>query len=158
MKTLKFKILTLLAAVLFIGLNSTMYAQRPNQYAYAGKKGAPTEFAISDLTPEQTKKIKELQTANRKEITQLRNLLHEKRARLNTLRTSDNPNMSEIDKTIDEIADLTAQMMKKRERLVQDVRKELTEEQRVQYDANGCRLYARDKGARGTSYRKPPVR
>jgi len=160
MKTLKFRFLTVLIAALVISFGSNMYAQRPNQGPYNGKRNAPNEFAIPDLTQAQKDKIKELRTANMKETTQIKNQLQEKRARLNTLRTADKPNMNEIDKTIDEISALTAKLMKQREHFIQDVRKELTEEQRVTFDTRAPHFSANTKRPCGRPpYQgKPPVR
>ncbi|MCF6240337.1 MAG: Spy/CpxP family protein refolding chaperone [Bacteroidales bacterium] len=158
MKTIKFKLLTVILAVFML---SPAYsnAQNNNQRANNGKMKACKEFAIPDLTPEQQTKLKELHTAHMKEMTSIKNQLQEKKAHLKTLRTSDNPNMNEIDKTIDEITALTGKMMKQRERMIQDIRKELTEEQKVYFDAHGSKLYARGKKSQGKmNNNKPPMR
>lgn len=157
MKTLKFNFLTVVIASLLITLSADVYAQRPNQGAKNTNRKPQKEYAIPDLTDAQKEQIKELQTANMKVVTPLKNQLQEKKAHLNTLRSSEKPNMNEIDKTIDEITGLTGKMMKQRERFIQDVRKILTDEQRVHFDANGAKLYNRNKGMHGKTNqgRKP---
>ena len=157
MKTLKFNFLTVVIASLLIFLTNDVYAQHPNQGSKNANKKRQKEYAIPDLTDAQKEKIKELQTANQKVINPLKNQLQEKKAHLKSLRSSENPNLNEIDKTIDEITGLTGKMMKQRERFIQDVRKILTDEQRVYFDANDVRLYKRYKGMHGkpNQERKP---
>lgn len=158
MKTLKFKLVLWVLAAIMLSPVYTI-AQNTNQRTNKGNMKTPREFSIPDLTPEQQAKLKELHTANMKEMTTIKNQLVEKKAHLNTLRTSDNPNMSEIDKTIDEITALSGKMMKQRERMIQNIRKELTEEQRVYFDAHGSKLYARGKKMNGKmNQRKPPMK
>ncbi|NPA67136.1 MAG: Spy/CpxP family protein refolding chaperone [Chlorobi bacterium] len=89
---------------------------------------------IPNLTESQKAQIKEMRTENLKEIKPLRNELREKEAHLQTLQTSDNPNINEIYALIDETGALKTQIAKKRAGFRQDVRKILTEEQRVYYD------------------------
>ena len=50
------------------------------------------------------------------------------------LTVAEKVNMVEIDKTIDEISGLTAQIMKQREFAKQEIRKLLTDEQRMIFD------------------------
>ena len=69
---------------------------------------------IPNLTPEQEVKISELRTAHLKEVTPLRNELGEKRARLRTLESADKPDMNAINKTIDEMAVIKANIQKLR--------------------------------------------
>lgn len=139
MKTLKLNFLTsILLSMAVLLTSSQVFAQR--QYQGMGKgmnKGMNNCYmlnSIPDLSQEQQKKLTDLRTEHMKEMISVRNQLQEKKAHLNTLRTADKPNMNEIDKTIDEIISLKTKMMKQRERFFQNVRKELTDSQRVVFD------------------------
>ena len=96
---------------------------------------------IGNLDEKQREEIKKIRTDQVKERVQTRNLLREKRAKLELLQTSDKPDMKEINKVIDEIAAVQAQAMKAKAAGRQKIRNLLTEEQRIYYDA-----YAANKG------------
>jgi len=68
---------------------------------------------IPNLSEEQQAKMDELRTKHLKEVTPLRNELNEKRARLQTLESAEKIDINAINKTIDEIAQLRANIMKK---------------------------------------------
>ncbi|NPA44739.1 MAG: Spy/CpxP family protein refolding chaperone [Chlorobi bacterium] len=133
---MKTKKLTLVVAILFFITGST-FAQQGNMAN--NKKGMNKQnkfMNIPDLTDAQKTQIKEMRTANMKEITPLRNQLREKQAHLQTISTGDNVNKQEVDKTLEEISDIKLQIAKKRESFRQDVRSILTDEQKVYFDAN----------------------
>jgi Spy/CpxP family protein refolding chaperone len=88
-----------------------------------------------NLSDDQKAKIQKLTVPHLKEMKDLKNQLVEKRAHLNTLRETDNPDMNALNKTIDEISGLSGTMMKKGMAHQQEVRKLLTDEQRLRYDA-----------------------
>ncbi len=90
---------------------------------------------ILDLTPEQDAQITELRTKHLKEVTPLRNELGEKRARLRTLQTAENPNLNEINQTIDEMASIRANIQKKGAAHRAEVASLLTDEQKVIYNS-----------------------
>jgi Spy/CpxP family protein refolding chaperone len=92
---------------------------------------------ILNLTPEQDSKITELRTKHIKEVTPLRNELGEKSARLRTLQSADSPNLNEINKTIDEMASIRANIQKKGAAHRAEVSSILTDEQRVVYNSRG---------------------
>ncbi len=155
MKTLKFKFfMTIVLSVAMLAVSSQTFAQRQYQGVDKGmNKGMQNCYlqnSIPDLTQDQQTKLTKLRTAHMKEMMLVKNQLQEKRAHLNTLRTADKPNMSEIDKTIDEIGALNTKMMKQRERFYQSVRKELTDDQRVYFDAHKQGRY----GEKGYGHRK----
>lgn len=91
---------------------------------------------IPDLTEEQKEQIKELRVDQMKKMTQLRNQLTEKRAALSTLQTQDNPNMEEINTTIEEMGQIRISMHKEQAAHHQEIRKLLTEEQKAYFDAH----------------------
>ena len=88
-----------------------------------------------DLTDEQTSQLKELRTKFMKEVLPLRNELQEKHAQLRTLSTGDNVDMNKVNQTIDQIGAITTKLMKQRAAHRQEVRKILTEDQRVKFDS-----------------------
>lgn len=93
-------------------------------------------MGIKNLTNEQMNSIDKLKLSHRKEMLTARNILNEKQAHLKTLSTSDKVDMNSINSTIEEIGALKTDMMKKREAYKQEIRKLLTEEQRVTFDVN----------------------
>jgi Spy/CpxP family protein refolding chaperone len=69
-----------------------------------------------------------------KDAIQLRNVVAEKKAHLRTLSLVEKPDQTQIDKTIDEMMAIQAQIMKKRSLHQQEIRSLLTEEQRMAFD------------------------
>lgn len=141
MKTIKSKTIMLLIASLVM-ISSNMLAQR-NQGKGQQKGQQKLECNIPNLTDDQQTKIDKLKVEHRKAMLQNRNLMAEKRARLNTLRTADKADMNEINKTIDDMTVLKAKMMKQREAHIQKVRSLLNDEQRVHFDS---RPHGKHKG------------
>jgi Spy/CpxP family protein refolding chaperone len=88
------------------------------------------------LTDQQRNDIKKIRMNMKKAIMPLKNLTVEKRAHLKTLSTAEKVNLDEINKTIDDIFSLKAQIMKLREAARQDLRKLLTDEQRMIFDSS----------------------
>ena len=139
MRTIKIKSLASLILVLLFSMS--IYAQDMQE---KGKCNLP------NLTEEQQKKIDELKVPHQKEMLMLRNQLQEKKAHLQTIRTADKVDMNAINTTIDEIGAIQVDKMKKREAHKQDVRKLLTDEQRVAFDMRQCK---KGKGhGRGMGY------
>jgi len=89
---------------------------------------------MSMLTDEQKKQIEPQKTALMKERLTLKNQIAEKKAHLRTLSMMDEPNLADINKTIDEIYAMKADMAKKKEAMTQTIRKMLTPEQRMKFD------------------------
>ena len=123
----------------------TVNAQSQKMQPYSGK--SPKEvrqvthregFTMPEggLNEQQRDELKKIRTEQLKERTQTRNILKEKRARLETLQTADKPDMKEINKVIDEIAAIQAQQMKSQAASRQKIRSMLTDEQRAHYDAH----------------------
>ena len=65
------------------------------------------------------------------------NQIREKKAHLNTLRTADKPDMNQINSTVEEIGKLKIEKAKIHEASHQEIRKVLTDEQRLQFDKKG---------------------
>ena len=89
------------------------------------------------LTTEQKKSIFDLKSNLQKSVLPVKNMIGEKKAHLKTLSTVDNPDMNAINSTIDEIASLKAQIMKLKMANRQEIRKLLTDKQRVIFDTKG---------------------
>ena len=139
MKT-KFFMAIAIAAVTTLMVNAQPKMMQP----YSGQNPQtvrrvmrPEGFTVPErnLDDQQREEIMKIRTEQLKERTQTRNLLNEKRAKLEVLQTADKPDMKEINKVIDEIAAVQAQEMKAQAASRQKIRSLLTDEQRAYYDA-----------------------
>jgi len=106
-----------------------------------------------NLSEEQVGKMEEFRTNHLKEMLPIKNEMQEKRANLRTLTTAENVNQKEIDKVVDEIANLTSKQMKLQIAHQQQMRALLTEDQRVLFDSRagrqGNRQFARGNSRAG---------
>lgn len=91
-------------------------------------------MGMQGLTAEQEKQIKDLHQKMMKEMLHLKNQIAEKKAHLQTISTGDNVDMAAVNKTIDELFVLKAEVDKKKIALQQDVRKLLNDEQKIMFD------------------------
>ncbi len=94
----------------------------------------PTEMALTDA---QKKQLKDIKISEEKKLMPIDNQLKEKKAHLNTLRTAEKPDMGQINSTVEEIGKLRIEKQKIKEASIQDIRKVLTEEQRLAFDKRG---------------------
>jgi Spy/CpxP family protein refolding chaperone len=124
----------------------TVYAQPQRMQPYSGKSPQEVRQVLlpEDLTHQagsiddkQREEIKKIRMEQLKERTKTRNILREKRAKLELLQTADKPDMKDINKLIDEIAAIQAQQMKANAANRQKIRSLLTDEQRAVFDARG---------------------
>lgn len=90
---------------------------------------------LGDLTKEQHEQMKALDFEFRKSVLPLENKIGEAEAKLHTESTKDNPDLSVLDKLVDEITAQHNAIQKAEMRHVQSIRKLLTAEQRLQFDA-----------------------
>lgn len=149
MKTYQLKILTIFCTVLMFLLSTNLFAQydedrKPppgteDEHFKAPHMMKPPKHQkelapIPDLTEEQKEQIKELEINHMKETLTLKNQLGEKEARLRTLSTADNVDINLIYEQIEEIGELKTQMMKQQAALHQEIRKILTDDQKVFFD------------------------
>lgn len=125
---------TFIAALLIN--SSSVFAQPMNQRPMRAPMCAGMENMIPKLTDDQKAKIQEFRVAHMKEVTPIQNMIKEKQARLNTLTSADKQDMNEVNKTIDEIAKLKADLMKKRVEHQNQIRSILTDEQKVYFNAH----------------------
>jgi len=140
MKMLMSKHIMLFIAASLI-LTGSAFAQQPKMESgdmgmqrMHGKEHAEHMPMIPDMTEKQKEQIKELRIEHLKAMLPLKNQLMEKKARLNTLSTSENANMKEINNMIEEIGAIKTRMMKERAAHRQEVRTLLTAEQRLMFD------------------------
>lgn len=109
------------------------------------KKSDRPFMNIPDLTEDQKEQIKEMRTMHMKEIMPLKNELNEKEAHLQTISTGDNVDLNKVYATIDEIAEIKVNTAKKRAAFKQEVRKVLTEDQRVFFDMHSIHGHKKQK-------------
>lgn len=129
----------LLAVVFMMGISGTVLAQHEGGNCCKKSSTEQCKGDMLNLTAEQKTQIEKLKTAHMKEMIGLKNQLKEKKAHLRTVTTVDKVDMVEVNKTIDEIGVIKTEMMKKKEAHKQEVRKLLTEEQRLKFDMHhGC--------------------
>ena len=100
------------------------------------------------ITQDQQDKIKNIKLDCEKAIQPLRNELKERNAKLQTAQTAARPDMTAVYKMIDDMVAIKANIEKKEAAMHQDIRKLLTDDQRVAYDTN---VFKDDKGKGGKS-------
>ena len=93
-------------------------------------KSRRKDLSIDDRRNE----IEKVRASEAEQLSALKNQLHEKKVRLRTLETEDKADMKEIYKAIDEIAKISASIMKIKAENVQKIRALLTDEQRLLFD------------------------
>jgi Spy/CpxP family protein refolding chaperone len=100
-----------------------------------------------ELSDEQQINIDALKLAHQKKMLPLKNELNEKQARMKTLQTAEVPDMKAINSLIDEMGTIKTKMAKERATQHQEIRKLLTEEQRIKFDMHaGERGYQKHCG------------
>ncbi|HLO92086.1 MAG TPA: periplasmic heavy metal sensor [Lentimicrobium sp.] len=95
----------------------------------------PMHCNIPGLSEDQQSAINKLRIEHQKKARLIHATIKEKRAHLNTLRLAENIDMQQVNKTIDEIASLQADLMKERESHIQAVRSKLNNDQREWFDS-----------------------
>ena len=154
MKANNLKMMVTLVLVVLMGFSTDVLAQRGNGNGQGnGKQANGNGYALRDchnmpdLTDAQKTSIKKLQISQKKEMLQHSNKLRELNAKLSTQRSADNANMTAINKTVDEITAVKNKQMKQREAHKQEIRKLLTDDQKVMFDSRQNRKNG--KGNRG---------
>ncbi len=102
-----------------------------------------------NLTDEQQKKVTTMRLEHQKKMLPMRNELNEKKARMRTLSTAESADMKAINSLIDEMGVIKTKMAKERAANRQEMRKLLTDEQRVMFDSHAGKkgMNGRGKGA-----------
>ncbi len=137
MKNTKIKTNLVLVAALLLSINLGVMAQQGNGRGNgSGFQNWNNCENIPDLTEDQQSQIKTLRTAHWKDMQNFRNELGEKRARMQTLRTADKVNMDEINDLIEEMGTIRTNKQKNSVAHHMDVRKLLTDDQKVYFDSH----------------------
>ncbi|BDD11172.1 hypothetical protein FUAX_36040 [Fulvitalea axinellae] len=134
-----------------------LIANRPE----AGTKGKKDfrrkgrdKFQSLELTDAQKEKLKQIKLDAMKESQPLRNKQRVLKAELESLQEAAKPNLRSINKKIDELSANMAAMMKVRAASRQAIRSELTEEQRLKFDAMAGRAKHKMAGKKGRGHNK----
>ncbi len=106
-----------------------------NSFAQKGKMLQNQCRMLPDLTDEQTEKISDLRTTHMQEMTKFRADMKVLRAELDKLSIAENADLKSINAKIDDITTVKNSMTKAQYMHRQEVRKLLTEEQRIVFDA-----------------------
>ncbi len=164
------KLANLMMTMALMALTVNVASAQPGQqkgygYSPGSQTGKGLMWQRLNLTEEQQEKIAGLRLEMQKELLPLRNQLGEKRAKMRTLATTENADLKALNRLIDESKDLQAEMAKLRLANRQQIRKLLTEEQRIMFDSRplglrgnknfnrpGCRY----GGRRGAGFNAPP--
>jgi Spy/CpxP family protein refolding chaperone len=103
------------------------------------------------LSSEQMDQMKAIKLNNQKEMLPLKNTLGEKEAKLKSLQTAANADMKAINAQLDEIGALKVKMAKIKANGHQEVRKLLTDDQRVMFDMHFAEMGKENsqRGGRG---------
>ncbi|GAB1451268.1 hypothetical protein MASR2M47_13240 [Draconibacterium sp.] len=138
---MKTRISTILMAAVFLISTAAVAQQTTGQHNKSGrqemmkpgmKQGAQKANFLSEEQKETWEKLR-LETA--KEIKPLKNELRELQAHQQTLTTADNADLNAINKNIDKMAELKAEMAKIMAKQHQAFRSQLTEEQLIKFDS-----------------------
>jgi len=105
----------------------------------------------ASLTDEQSKKIDKLRLAYKQEKYLLKAKLKQAKVEFALLITKDNPSKSSIDKKIDQIIKLKKEKLRLKADHKINVRKQLTEDQRVQFDIAVLKKMSKGKHRKGRS-------
>jgi Spy/CpxP family protein refolding chaperone len=96
-------------------------------------------FGIPDLSDDQKKELQKLKTEHMKEVMPLKNEMNEKQAHLVTLSSAANPDINAIYAEIEKIGQIKIDLQKKKAKFEQDIRKLLTDEQRLFFDMHSAK-------------------
>ncbi|HNZ42606.1 MAG TPA: periplasmic heavy metal sensor [Bacteroidales bacterium] len=123
--------------------NKQQTASKAQQVANQDEQaGCMNRQGMMNLTPEQEKQMDAIHQKHMKEVLPLKNLIAEKKAHLVTISSGDNVDLVAVNKTIDEMYALKADIAKKQAAMKQEVRKILNDDQKLIFDMN----HAKKKG------------
>lgn len=90
--------------------------------------------SVPNLTSDQESKIKNLETIHLNKMLPLRNELNELQARHQTLQTEKAADLTKINDNIDKISKVKGKIAKERARFQQEIRLQLSDDQRLWFD------------------------
>jgi Spy/CpxP family protein refolding chaperone len=105
-----------------------------------GKGGPQGPESDLNLTDEQKDAFKKSHLAMQKELQPLQNQLAEAKVHQRTLETSEKIDMDAVNKNIEKIGALKVQIEKIETKYRLDMRAQLTDEQRIMFDAHGPKM------------------
>ncbi len=152
MKASKIYLSAALAVLFLIGIT---LAQNPRKMNKQGEVGFRNERVMNlpGLTDEQKEKMKEVRLGGMKAMQPIRNQIGEKQAKLRTLETANNVDMTAINGLIDELSTLRTAQAKIRAGNKQKMRNLLNDEQRLIFDSKkqgqGRKGFGQGKGHKG---------
>ncbi len=142
--------------VLLMSISAVLVAQpqgvTPKKVQKQGQgmqKGMPRDrmqqgMQALNLTDAQKESFKKNMMATQKQLQPLRNELGEAEARQRTLNSAEKPDFGAINKNIDKVAGIRAEMAKVQVKNHLDMRAQLTDEQRMKFD-----MMKHNKGPKG---------
>lgn len=122
----KIKIYALIA---FLALSGSSLLAQPN-----ASKERSGLIHVKGLTQDQKQKIQSIYLEHAREAMILRNKISEKNAALNTELSQANADRKKMDRTLDELYDLKLAQEKSRMKARMDVRDQLDDQQKLQFD------------------------
>ena len=126
----------LVAVTAFLFFGTQAYSQDCGGVKQGKGNGGGVENKIPDLTDKQKEEIKKIDLVFKKQSLPITNELHEKRAHLNTLKTTDPIDQKAIDAQIEAIGKLRTDLAKLQADKKIKVRNTLTDEQKVYFDSH----------------------
>ena len=128
--------LFLMAATAFLFFSTQAYSQDCGGKKQGKGNGNGVENKIPDLTDKQKEEIKQIDLDYQKAVLPITNELRERRAKLNTLKTTDPIDQDAINKEIETIGKLRTDLAKLQADKKIKVRNTLTDEQKVYFDSH----------------------
>ena len=132
------KYLTIAIILTILTAGAVMTAVSAEEYTMPGMRGMHMMHGYgtgkSSLTNDQSKQISKLKLEHKKKIYPLKTKLQQTRFELALLMMDNNPNQKSIDKKIAQIVKLKSEKIRLKVRHKIDVRKVLSDEQRVHFD------------------------
>ena len=152
---------TMTITLMFMVINSVNAQQGPRNVNRQGQgygQGYSLEHGLN-LSDEQQETMKTMHLKLQKDIIPVRNALGENKAKLRTLTTSENVDMKAVNKLIDSNGQLSANLAKLIAANHQEIRKMLTDEQRILFDSRDFERNDRSAlGQRGERGQRGPKR
>ena len=148
---MKYLIITLISTALVAGgtgLTTTVMASEYGKRGHQCKHHGGASWK-NNLTDEQTKKLDKLHADYKKQKFPIKAKLKVAKVDLAVLVTADSPNQDAIDKKIEQILKLKREKMRIKTAHKIEVRKMLTDEQRVQFDMHVLKKAFKGKKHKG---------
>ena len=143
-------IISMIVVSVFL-ISGSVSAQKGNMKAMKGHKNMYSNYQkesyqnIPNITNTQKEQLKIKKTAMMKEVLPIQNSLKEKIAHLNSLSTASKVDIKAINKQIESIGKDKVALMKVKANFRQEVRKILTDDQRIYFDMHSG-IMNKDKG------------